>query len=214
MDNTSTAVSLFDPYMVTILAIMTGAGLLGGVANFYLGEARAARELAKYIVLGIVAALTVPLFLNMTSSNLLDFGRTRPLSVFVFGGFCLLYVLLSRRGFEAIAHRLMQLGQKRGAGVGLASGASPGPEAFFRAGLSATDLDIMHAVSQGGSVYENLASLSGDTPPSKEFVNERLVLLRHMGLLDLRTNEQNVMHICLSPVGAQLLAEVSAGGHA
>jgi hypothetical protein len=208
MDNTGAAVTLFDPYMMTILAIMTGAGVLAGIANFFLGEARVARELAKSVVLGIVAALTVPLFLNMTSSNLLDFGRTRPLSVFVFGGFCLVYVLLSRRIFEVLAHRLMHLAQPA------AAGALRAPEEFLRAGLSAIDLDIMHAVSQGGSVYDNLASLSADAPPSKELVNERLVQLRQMGLLELRTNEQNVMHMCLSPAGAQLLAEVSAGGHA
>jgi hypothetical protein len=217
METTTAAPVLFDPYMLTVLAIMVAAGLLAGIANFFLSEAQSGRELGKYIVLGIVAALTVPLFLNMTSSNLLEFGRTRPLSIFVFAGFCLVYVLLSRRVFEAIANRLLQIGQKAGGETG-AGRPLRTTEDFFRAGISATDIEIMRAVSQGGSVYENLtrSGTSGalEAPPSKDLVNDRLVLLRQLGLLDLRTNEQNVMHMCLSPVGAQLLAEVSAGGHA
>jgi len=214
METASASPALFDQYMLMIFAIMVCAGLLAGIANFFLSEARAGRDLAKYVVLGIVAALTVPLFLNMTSSNLLEFGRTRPLSVFVFAGFCLVYVLLSRRVFESIANRLLQMGQRQAAGEAMPATPLRTTEDFFRAGLSGMDIEIMRAVSQGGSVYENLTSLAAETPPSKDFVNDRLVLLRQLGLLDLRTNEQNVMHMCLSPVGAQLLAEVSAGGHA
>ena len=207
--------ALFDSYMVAILGIMLSMGLLSGIANFFLSDPEnkgSARELIKYIVLGIVAALTVPLFLNMTSSNLLEFGRSRPNALFVFGGFCLIYVLLSRRIFENIAHKLLQLGQKR-----------PEPavahtprtaEDFFRAGFSGTDLEIMRAVSQGGSVYENLSDLANETMPSKEFVNDRLVLLRQLGLLELRANEKNILHMCLSSAGSQLLSEVSNSGHA
>lgn len=214
METAAVSPNLLDPYMMMVFAIMVSAGLLAGIANFFLSEAQAGRELAKYIVLGIVAALTVPLFLNMTSSNLLEFGRTRPLSIFVFAGFCLVYVLLSRRVFEAIANRLLQMGQRQVGNEGISPEQLRTTEDFFRAGVSATDIEIMRAVSQGGSVYENLTSLAMETPPSKDFVNDRLVLLRQLGLLDLRTNEQNVMHMCLSPIGAQLLAEVSAGGHA
>lgn len=214
MDTTNTVPALLDPYMLALFVIMVCAGVLAGMANFFLSEARTGRDLAKYVVLGIVAALTVPLFLNMASSSLLEFGRTRPLSVFVFGGFCLVYVLLSRRVLEGLANRLLQLGQKQTDTAGTLAAPLRTAEDFFRAGLSATDVEIMRAVSQGGSVYDNLTQLSSETPPSKDFVNDRLVLLRQIGLLDLRTSEQNVMHMCLSPIGAQLLAEVSAGGHA
>jgi hypothetical protein len=206
--------ALLDSYMLAILGIMLVMGLLAGVANFFLsapdGKSNA-RELVKYVVLGIVAALTVPLFLNMTSSNLLEFGRSRPNALFVFGGFCLIYVLLSRRIFESIAHKLLQIGHKR------ADSQVSTPrtaEDFFRAGFSGSDLEIMRAVSQGGSVYENLSDLANETTPSKEFVNDRLVLLRQLGLLELRANEKNILHMCLSSAGSQLLSEVSNGGHA
>lgn len=206
--------ALFDSYMVMVLSIMLITGALAGVANFFLGDPEVkanVRELVKYIVLGIVAALTVPLFLNMTSSNLLDFGRSRPNALFVFAGFCLVYVLLSRRLFTSLASKLRQLSQKRGA-----LAATPRTtEDFYRAGLSATDLEIMRAVSQGGSVYENLASLANEgSVPSKEFVNDRLVLLRQLGLLELRANEKNILHMCLSSAGSQLLSAASSKGMA
>jgi hypothetical protein len=207
--------ALLDSYMLTVFGIMLAAGVLAGLANFFLSDSEgtaSARELLKYLILGVVAALTVPLFLNMTSSNLLEFGRTRPNALFVFGGFCLIYVLLSRRIFESIVHKLMGLGQKRSEAP--LSGTPRNAEDFFRAGLSSADLEIMRAVSQGGSVYENLSDLASDTTPPKEFVNERLVLLRQLGLLELRANEKNVLHMCLSAAGSQLLTEVSNGGHA
>ena len=215
MGNAATNTALFDGYMLMILGIMMAMGLLAGIANFFLSDPEgktSARELVKFIVLGIVAALTVPLFLNMTSSNLLEFGRTRPNALFVFAGFCLIYVLLSRRIFERIAHKLLHLGQKQPEGPALSTPRSP--EDFFRAGLSGADLEIMRAVSQGGSVYENLSGLASEIIPSKEFVNDRLVLLRQLGLLELRANEKNILHMCLSSAGSQLLSEVSNGGHA
>ena len=207
--------ALFDSYMLMVLGIMMAMGLLAGVANFFLSDPEgkaSARELVKFVVLGTVAALTVPLFLNMTSSNLLEFGRNRPNALFVFAGFCLIYVLLSRRIFESIAHKLMQIGQKRVEGP--VAGTPRTTEDFFRAGLSGTDIEIMRAVSQGGSVYENLSGLANETIPTKEFVNDRLVLLRQLGLLELRANEKNILHMCLSSAGSQLLSEVSSGGNA
>lgn len=207
--------ALLDSYMLTVFGIMLTAGLLAGIANFFLSDPEgkaSARELLKYLVLGVIAALTVPLFLNMTSSNLLEFGRSRPNALFVFGGFCLIFVLLSRRLFEGIAQRLMHLGQKRSESA--VTSTPRNTEDFFRAGLSNADLEIMRAVSQGGSIYENLSDLASDTAPPKEYVNERLVLLRQLGLLELRANEKNVLHMCLSSAGSQLLSEVSNGGHA
>ncbi len=212
----SNTIAPLDGYMLTVLGLMLATGLLGGIANFFLSDIEgqaSLRALAKFMVLGIVAALTVPLFLNMTSSNLLEFGRNRPTALFVFAGFCLIYVLLSRRIFEGIAHKLSQLGQKQRSDSAV-SGTPRTTEDFFRAGLSGTDLEIMRAVSQGGSVYENLSDLTNETMPSKEFVNDRLALLRQLGLLELRANEKNILHMCLSSAGARLLSEASTSGHA
>jgi hypothetical protein len=100
-----------DNYMLLLLIIMIVSGVLGGIANYFMterGNAFSARDLTKYSVLGVVAALTVPLFLNMISSDLLAVAKARPIDLFVFAGFCLLFVLFSRRFVENLAARLMQ----------------------------------------------------------------------------------------------------------
>ena len=102
---------LVDSYMLLVLGIMITAGILGGIANYFLAERHAEfawRDLFKYTVLGVVAALMVPLFLNMISSNLLDLARTRPINLFVFAGFCLIAVIFSRRFLENLSTKLIQ----------------------------------------------------------------------------------------------------------
>ena len=106
-----------DNYMLLLLGIMVITGILGGVANYFMSEKGAGvsgKDLVRYAVLGIVAALTVPLFLNMISSDLLAGAKSRPIELFVFAGFCLLFVLFSRRFVESAAAKLLQqLGQLR-----------------------------------------------------------------------------------------------------
>ena len=99
-----------DGYMLMVLLIMVAAGILGGIANAYLSERQnenQKREWGRFMTLGVIASLTVPLFLNMISSNLLEAARTRPVDFFVFSGFCLIYVVASRRVFENVANRLL-----------------------------------------------------------------------------------------------------------
>jgi hypothetical protein len=99
-----------DGYLLIVFAIVVIAGLLGGIANYFLSDRLpelVRQDWAKYPLLGVVAALTVPLFLNMISSNLLENGRSRPGDLFVFMGFCLIYVMASRRLFENVANKLL-----------------------------------------------------------------------------------------------------------
>lgn len=100
-----------DNYMLLLFGIMLFAGVLGGIANYFLGDRGgvfSATELLRHAMLGVVASLTVPLFLNMISSDLLALAKSRPIDLFVFAGFCLLFVLFSRRLVENISTRLRQ----------------------------------------------------------------------------------------------------------
>lgn len=102
---------MLDNYLLLLFGIMLFAGLLGGIANYFISERGGAfsiKELVKYAVLGVVASLTVPLFLNMISSDLLAMAHSRPIDLFVFAGFCLLFVLFSRRLIENVSVRLRQ----------------------------------------------------------------------------------------------------------
>ena len=89
-----------DNYMLLLLAVMVFTGTLGGLANYFMSgkaEGTAGTAMLKYVLLGIVAALTVPLFLNMISSDLLAVAKSRPNDLYVFGALCLAFVLFSRR---------------------------------------------------------------------------------------------------------------------
>lgn len=223
-----------DSYMLIILLIMVVAGVLGGIANHFLSERavdQGRREWGKYVVLGVISALTVPLFLNMLSSNLLEAARTRPVDFFVFAGFCLIYVVASRRVFENVANRLLgqmdqmkremhQMRQVRqdmptaqreepAAHHEPAQGAAK-PEAV-RESLSYNDVEILRALSEESYVYGNLVGLTDKTGLARDLVSARLTVLKGLGLIETRINDKNVLHWYVAPKGKQMLGEILAG---
>ena len=219
-----------DGHMLLILGIMVLMGILGGVANYYLAERHGEpgrRERIKYPVFGVVAALTVPMFLNMISSTLLEGARTKPIDYYVFAGFCLLYVVGSRRFFENMAQRLMgqieqvrrDVGQirqqQREEPLIVAAKVEPETpkttEAEARDALSYNDVEILRALSDGNCVYGNLAAICETTGLLRDLVSQRLTTLKAMGVIETRINEKNVLHWTVSARGKALLAEILAG---
>lgn len=213
-----------DAYMLVILLIMVAAGVLGGIANGYLserGSEASRREWVRYALLGVVAALTVPLFLNMISSNLIDAARTRPADFFVFSGFCLVYVVATRRVFENVANRLLNqvdamkrdVSQLKQRAEPLAGGEPPAirPETQ-RDALAYNDVELLRALAEESYVYGNLAGLTDKTGLARELVSVRLTALKNLGLIETRINERNVLHWSVSTRGRQMLDEILGGG--
>ncbi|NHC06471.1 hypothetical protein DFR40_1663 [Azonexus fungiphilus] len=217
-----------DGHMLLILAIMVLAGILGGTANYFLAERNgepAARDWLKYPVFGMVAALTVPLFLNMISSTLLEGARTKPIDFYVFGGFCLIYVVASRRLFENLAQRLLgqmeqvrrdvgQLRQKRDEAPVVvtpprveAEPAKP-QEPDPREVLSYNDVEILRALAEERFVYGNLAGVCERTGLQRDFVSQRLTVMKALGVIETRINDKNVLHWFVSPRGKAVLDEL------
>lgn len=206
---------------------MVCAGVLGGVANYFLADRRGEtgrREWLKYPLLGVVAALTVPLFLNMISSTLLEGARTKPVDFFTFAGFCLIYVIAARRLLENVAQRLgSQLDQvKREIGhikqEKLAEQSTrdevpvpPEPKAEPREVLSYNDVEILRALSEENFVYGNLAALCDRTGLARDFISQRLTVMKTLGVIETRINDKNVLHWGVSARGKALLGEVLAG---
>ncbi|OQA33774.1 MAG: hypothetical protein BWY57_00962 [Betaproteobacteria bacterium ADurb.Bin341] len=217
-----------DSHMLVIFSIMFLAGILGGIANFFLAERSsdsASRDWMRYPVLGVVAALTVPLFLNMISSTLLEGARTKPTDFYVFAGFCLMYVVASRRLFENVAIKLLaqidqvkrdmqHLKQRREmlpqAPKEEKTEATPESKPEPRESLSYSDIEILRALSEESYVYGNLASLCEKTRLGRELVNQRLMVMKSMGVIETRINEKNVLHWFVSPRGKQVLGEIMA----
>lgn len=222
----STPVAGLDGHMLLILAIMVIAGVLGGAANYFLADRQgepAPSDWIKYPVFGVVAALTVPLFLNMISSTLLEGARTKPIDFYVFAGFCLIYVVASRRLFENIAQRLLgqieqvrrdvgHLKQKQGEQPLPIAKAEPevarAPEPDPREVLSYNDIEILRALSKESFVYGNLAAICERTGLAREFVSQRLTLMKSQGFIETRINDRNVLHWFVSARGKALLEEI------
>lgn len=219
-----------DAHLLLILAIMVVAGMLGGAANYFLADRQgdaARRDWIKYPVLGVVAALTVPLFLNMISSTLLEGARTKPVDFFAFAGFCLIYVVASRRLVENVAQRLggqldqvrRELGhlkqQKQAEPIAPPARVEPEasrpaePEA--REVLSYNDVEILRALAEESFVYGNLAALCERTGLTREFVSQRLTVMKALGVIETRINDKNVLHWGVSARGKSVLGEILVG---
>lgn len=219
-----------DGHMLLILAIMVVAGILGGAANYFLADRHgepARSDWLKYPVFGVVAALTVPLFLNMISSTLLEGARTKPIDFYVFAGFCLIYVVASRRLFENMVQLLMgQIDQVR-RDVGQikqqrrdepimaptrleaepAKAAEPDPKEV----LSYNDVEILRALSEESFVYGNLAAICDSTGLARDFVSQRLTVMKALGVIETRINDKNVLHWFVSARGKAVLGDILGG---
>lgn len=217
-----------DTHMLLILTIMVLAGILGGAANYFLADRQGEpgrRDWIKYPILGVVAALTVPLFLNMISSTLLEGARTKPVDFFAFAGFCLIYVVASRRLLENVALRLIgQLDQvKREVGqikqqrreepvvqppkAEADKPAEPEP----REVLSYNDVEILRALAEESFVYGNLAAICERTGLARDYVSQRLTVMKTMGVIETRINDKNVLHWGVSARGKAVLGEILTG---
>lgn len=219
-----------DGHMLLILAIMVVAGILGGAANYFLADRHgepSRRDWLKYPVFGVVAALTVPLFLNMISSTLLEGARTKPIDFYVFGGFCLIYVVASRRLFENMVQLLMgQIDQIR-RDVGqikqqqrdepIMAPARPEAEPIKAAEpdpkevLSYNDVEILRALSEESFVYGNLVAICDSTGLARDFVSQRLTVMKALGVIETRINDKNVLHWFVSARGKAVLGDILGG---
>ena len=218
--------STLDGYMLVILLIMIVAGVLGGVANYFLSDRQAEmgrRDWVKYPILGVIAALTVPLFLNMISSNLLEAARTRPVDFFVFAGFCLIYVVASRRLFENVANKLLtqmdqmkrEMNQIKQRGEVTLSREEPvalaETPAAVKESLSYNDVEILRALAEESYVYGNLAGLTDKTGLGRDLVSTRLTVLKNLGIIETRINDKSILHWFVSPKGKQMLGDILSG---
>lgn len=89
-----------------IIAIIIAAGLLGGLTNFFLfynldyKKKECWINFLKSIFLSICASVTVPLFLQIISNNLLDIPKDSTFpdkNYFILAGFCVLAAFYSKR---------------------------------------------------------------------------------------------------------------------
>lgn len=224
----------FDQHLWTVVLILVLSGVLGGFANYFLRDREAESrpmDWLRYPVLGLVAALTVPLILSMLSSNLIDAGRSNTGDYFVLTGFSLLYVVLSRRLFDNTTDRLMaktvqlnrDIGRLRQQVVKVETAPvetatppeAPSPQAGASVSsngkkemLTHADVELLRVIAQEDVVYGNLADLVDRTGVTRESVIHRVAVLKGWGALDTRMNDRQVLQWIVTPKGRQMLADL------
>jgi hypothetical protein len=96
----------------SILAIITiSTGLFGGLVKFFnsidTSKPIVFKELLKYLLTGIGAAILIPLFLNMISSDLISADKIEIHDFFVYTGFCFIAAYLSDRFLSTIGEKIL-----------------------------------------------------------------------------------------------------------
>lgn len=95
-----------------LVSIIIAAGLLGGVANYYMNQVDKVwlrYDFVKSSLLGLTAAATVPLFLKTVSSNLMQECLNGDIIAhFVFFGFCAVAAIFSSKFLQSLADKLLQ----------------------------------------------------------------------------------------------------------
>ena len=205
-------------FMLLLLSIMIISGILAGLTNYLLGRnhrSPAWKEVLGDCLLGTVAALIVPLFLNMISSNLLAEAGKNPINMFIFNGICLLFAFFSFRLKRNIVNK--HLSEKRRIGKGKL-GFGPfeteddfettrrkiSKETLARSETSESELKIMEVMVRGKHDHYSLVELLKNPELSDEKVNEALSALMTKGLVEQKLNRENRLRLYITPKGKQL----------
>ncbi|MBS0170873.1 MAG: hypothetical protein JSR62_11010 [Nitrospira sp.] len=107
--------------MLTLIVLMIGAGLMGATVNVAMSIQSTAEPATEHTdpwerwrwnaIAGVGAALLVPLFLKTVSSGLLTevlASDAKGESLVVFGGFCLLASISSKKFIESLSEKLLR----------------------------------------------------------------------------------------------------------
>ncbi|MDX2072562.1 MAG: YEATS-associated helix-containing protein [Haliscomenobacter sp.] len=147
---------------LTIIILM---GLLGGLAN-YLNSKKEERHFWRSAIMGIVAAFTIPLFLNVVDSNLIA-EEVNLRGYLVFSGFCVLAAFYAGKFLEGLSTQVLQNLQKK-----VEETSNKADEAAIKANLLAEaqlveNQDKESDTGSKGVNYDELTSESDSSPQAK-----------------------------------------------
>jgi DNA-binding MarR family transcriptional regulator len=204
-------------YMILLIEIMIVSGALGGMVSALLSwrdDQSLLGLIIKHTLTGIVMAMTVPLILNMFSSDLLDAGQAKPLRLFILGGLCIFIALFSTRVLEGICrsrlkheehHHQNQVHQceeessekKENIGPAVTIKSPEEPK------MSVNQLRILETLAGVQGVKMTLADLLRHTMiPQKDF-DEAISLMKAKGLVVQELSDGRKPQLILTTLGRQ-----------
>jgi DNA-binding transcriptional ArsR family regulator len=77
--------------------------------------------------------------------------------------------------------------------------------------LSYNDVEILRALVEENFVYGNLAAICERTGLNRDFVSQRLTIMKSMGVIETRINDKNVLYWGVSVRGKAVLGDILSG---
>ncbi len=200
-------------YGFLILVIIIFAGIIGGLASYYLNESDDKSKI-KSIVLGVAAAFIVPVLLNMISSNLLSDSQKRFDALFSFAGFCVLAAVFSRNFLENIYNKVLQQVGSINDKVKMMEQVTEEPDISdserqsmgeVKGQLSEEDKTVLQSFANGRFAYRALPGLTKDSGLERSQVEQCLNKLMANQLVESKLNDKQQMRYFLSGKGRKLL---------
>ena len=215
-------------FLILVLGIMVISGILAGLTNYFFSENQKPQVLQAILgrcLLGIAAALTVPLFLNIISSNLLATAQKHPTNLLVFNGICLIFAFVLCRFKEIIFVKQSRKTEKDKKDntiiipIKTDYGFETSQREFLRdkmnrTGMSASELKILGSIANKKHAHTSLVDLIKDPELINEKINETLSSLMAKGFVEQRLSQENRLLLYLTPKGHRILTKALGESHA
>jgi len=207
-------------FLIPVLGIMLISGILAGLTSYFFSENQKPWEWQTVLArcfLGIAAALTVPLFLNIISSNLLAAAQKNPINLLVFNGICLIFAFVLCRFKDILFVKQSQKTEKDNKDntiiipIKTEYGLETSQRKFLRdkmnrTGMSASELNILGSIAAKKHGHTSLVDLLKDPKLINEKINETLSSLMAKGFVEQRLSKENRLLLYLTPKGNRILA--------
>jgi DNA-binding MarR family transcriptional regulator len=208
-------------FLILVLGIMVISGILAGLTNYFFSENQNPRGLEAILgrcLLGIAAAFTVPLFLNIISSNLLATAHKDPINLLVFNGICLIFAFVLCRFKEILfaqPSRETDKGKKDNTviiPIKTEYGFETSQKELLKdkmiwTGMSVSELKILGSIANKKHAHTSLVDLLKDPELIGEKINETLSSLMAKGFVEQRLNKENRLLLYLTPKGNRILTK-------
>ena len=215
-------------FYILLLGIMIISGILAGLTNYFFSEnqnSRVLQAILGHCLLGMAAAFTVPVFLNIISSNLLATAQKNPINLLVFNGICLIFAFVLCRFKDIVFVKQPQKTDKDKKDntiiipIKTEYGFETSQRDFLRekmnrTGMSASELKILGSIAAKKHAYTSLVDLLKDPKLIDEKINETLSSLMAKGFVEQRLNKENRLLLYLTPKGNRILTKALGESHA
>lgn len=214
-------------FLFLVPGVMILSGILAGIASYFLMENQRPPVLMTiigYCLLGISAALIVPLFLKIISSDLLTRAQKDPINLIVFNGICLVFAFAACRFKEILFIKRTPKTEKeqKDNTIVIPIRTEYGFETTRRDiirdqtdkdDILSGELKILRSIAAKKHGNTSLVDLLKDPNLADEKINETLSSLMAKGFVEQRLSKENRLLLYLTPRGDLILRKTLGQSH-